>query len=287
MKKIKYIIEYIIIKIFFSIFKIIGYETSSNLGGKLGSIFGPFFRDKDLILRNLKESGIGKDEKDRMRIIDLMWKNYGRILSEYPYIGYLRKNGNKKYISVEGQNILENIISKKKRVIFISGHFSNFELMAQHIHKSGVKLGALYRPLNNMFLNKTMENIRLKYICDKQITKSKAGTRELIKLIRNNYSIALMIDQRVSEGILSDFFLRKAYTTTIPAQLFKKYNVEIVPVNIERYKKFFFKIKIYDPVNIQNSKNILEITNQLNKILESMISAKPDQWIWSHNRWKI
>ena len=287
MKKIKYIIEYIIIKIFFSIFKIIGYETSSNLGGKLGSIFGPFFRDKDLILRNLKESGIGKDEKDRMKIIDLMWKNYGRILSEYPHISYLRKKGNKKYISVEGQNILENIISKKKRVIFISGHFSNFELMAQHIHKSGVKLGALYRPLNNVFLNKTMENIRLKYICDKQITKSKAGTRELIKLIRNNYSIALMIDQRVSEGILSDFFLRKAYTTTIPAQLFKKYNIEIVPVNIERYKKFFFKIKIYDPVNIQGSKNILEITNQLNKILESMISAKPDQWIWSHNRWKI
>ena len=287
MKKIKYIIEYIIIKIFFSIFKIIGYETSSNLGGKLGSIFGPFFRDKDLILRNLKESGIGKDEKDRMKIIDLMWKNYGRILSEYPHISYLRKKGNKKYISVEGQNILENIISKKKRVIFISGHFSNFELMAQHIHKSGVKLGALYRPLNNVFLNKTMENIRLKYICDKQITKSKAGTRELIKLIKNNYSIALMIDQRVSEGILSDFFLRKAYTTTIPAQLFKKYNVEIVPVNIERYKKFFFKIKIYHPVNIQGSKNILEITNQLNKILESMISAKPDQWIWSHNRWKI
>ena len=287
MKKIKYIFEYIIIKIFFCIFKIIGYETSSNLGEKLGSIFGPFFRDKDLILRNLKESGIGKDEKDRMKIIDLMWKNYGRILSEYPHISYLRKKGNKKYISVEGQNILENIISKKKRVIFISGHFSNFELMAQHIHKSGVKLGALYRPLNNMFLNKTMENIRLKYICDKQITKSKAGTRELIKLIKNNYSIALMIDQRVSEGILSDFFLRKAYTTTIPAQLFKKYNVEIVPVNIERYKKFFFKIKIYDPVNIQNSKNILEITNQLNKILESMISAKPDQWIWSHNRWKI
>ena len=287
MKKIKYIVEYIIIKIFFSIFKIIGYEASSNLGEKLGSIFGPFFRNKNLILINLKNSRIGKDEKDRMKIIDSMWRNYGRILSEYPHISYLGKEGNKKYISVEGQNILENIISKNKRVIFISGHFSNFELMAQHIHKSGVKLGALYRPLNNIFLNKTMENIRLRYICDKQITKSKAGTRELIKLLRSNYSIALMIDQRVSEGILSNFFFRKAYTTTVPAQLFKKYNVEIVPVNIERYKKFFFKIKIHNPVNIQNNRNILEITNQLNKILESMIIAKPDQWIWSHNRWKI
>ena len=221
MKFIKYFFEYIIIKSLFLFFKLIGYERSSNLGEKIGKIFGPLFRSKKLILENLRFSKIGNDDKDRLKILEEMWGNYGRIFSEYPFIEKFKYGNLHNFININGQDILIEILKNKTQVIFISGHFSNFELMAQHIEKSNIKLAAIYRPLNNFFLNNTMEEIRKKFICKRQIKKGLSGTREVLKHINDGYSIALMIDQRVSEGIKVDFFNRKALTTTIPAQLIK------------------------------------------------------------------
>ena len=95
-----------------------------------------------------------------------------------------------------------------------------------------------------------------------------------------------MIDQRVSEGILSNLFNHKASTTTIPAQLVKKFNVDIVPIYIERIKGINFKITIYKPLNFSKENSVQNITDKLNQILERMIEKRPEQWIWSHNRWK-
>ena len=158
--------------------------------------------------------------------------------------------------------------------------------MAMHIEKAGIKLAAIYRPLNNIFLNKIMERIRKKYICKFQIKKGIGGMKTLIKLKKNNFSTALMIDQRVSQGIKSNFFNHEALTTTIPAQLVKKFQIPIVPIFIERINSVNFKITIKEPINFDKSNSTYDITNKLNKILEKMIIFKPEQWIWSHNRWK-
>ena len=158
--------------------------------------------------------------------------------------------------------------------------------MAMHLEKSGINLSAIYRPLNNIFLNLIMERIRKKYICKNQIKKGIGGLKKLIKLKKNNSSTAIMIDQRVSEGILSNFFNHKASTTTIPAELIKKFNIDIVPVYIERVKDINFKITIHKPLKFNKENSIENITHKLNQILETMILNKPEQWIWSHNRWK-
>jgi len=215
-----------------------------------------------------------------------MWKNYGRILSEYIYIKKFRNSKNKKTISVEGQEILDEIKNTKEPVVFISGHFNNFELMAMQIEKSGINLAAIYRPLNNIFLNKIMERLRIKYICKKQIKKGRSGTRDLVESFKKKYSIALMIDQRVSEGIKCSLFGQPALTTTIPAQLFKKFGCKIVPVYIERINDIFFKITVSKPIIYSKETSIEEITLDLNKWLERKILNNPTQWIWSHDRWK-
>ena len=158
--------------------------------------------------------------------------------------------------------------------------------MAMQIEKSGINLAAIYRPLNNIFLNKIMERLRIKYICKKQIKKGRSGTRDLLESFKKNYSIALMIDQRVSEGIKCDFFGQPALTTTIPAQLFKKFGCKIVPIYIERINDIFFKIKVSKPIIYSKESSIEEITLDLNKWLERKILTNPTQWIWSHDRWK-
>ena len=286
MKNFKYFIQFLLAVICFAFFKILGPNLSSNLSGKLFEKIGPFFRQKKIIHSNIKKAIPNINDEEMNKMTKLMWNNYGRVFAEYMFIKDFRSGKLVSNIEVDGQEILEEIKNLNKQVIFISGHFSNFELMAMYLEKAGINLTAIYRPLNNIFLNFIMERIRKKYICKNQIKKGIGGIKNLINFKKKNFSTALMIDQRVSEGILSNFYNEKALTTTIPAQLVKKFNIPIVPVYIERKSGIKFKIIIHEAINFSEEKSISSITDELNKILEKMIIKNPEQWIWSHNRWK-
>ena len=286
MKNLKYFIQFIFVILSFTIFKILGPNLSSNIGGKIFERIGPLFRSKKIILSNIRKVIPNINTENEKKLINSMWNNYGRVFAEYMFIKNFRIGNLESNINIEGQEILDEIKKNNKQVVFISGHLSNFELMALSLEKNNIKLAAIYRPLNNIFLNPIMEKLRKKYICRNQIKKGIGGLKNLINLKKNNFSTALMIDQRVSEGILSDFFKEKALTTTIPAQLVKKFNIPIVPVYIQRIKQINFKIKIKDPIFFSKEKSIQEITDELNIELEKMIIQNPEQWIWSHNRWK-
>jgi len=286
MKHIKYFLQFLFIGCLLIIFKIVGLKFSRVISSKLFSIFGHFFRSKKIIEQNISFAFYDSDKELKKVIINNMWKSYGKILAEYAFMKYFRKNKSEKFLKIKGEEILEEIKLTKDPVIFVSGHFDNFELMAMHIEKSGVDLAAIYRPLNNKFLNPVMENIRKKYICCKQIKKGISGTKEILKYFKSGTSIALMIDQRVSQGIKSLLFKNVALTTTIPAQFVKKFNCKIVPIYIERKSDENFMLEIMQPINFDNGKTIENITLELNQLLEKMIIRNPYQWIWSHNRWK-
>ena len=286
MKIIKYFFEFVIISFLFSIYKILGLKNSSFISGRLSEIFGPLFRSKKIIKSNLQKAFPKINLLEINDITKDMWNNYGRTLSEYMFLKNFRNNKLQSNIYLEGEEILEKIKNEKTPVIFVSGHFSNFELMAMQVEKSGVNLAAIYRPLNNIFLNILMERIRKKYICQNQIKKGTRGVRELLKLYKKGYSIALMIDQRVTEGVKSKFFDEDAFTTTIPAQFVKKFNCKVVPIYIERFNDINFNIKIEKPMEFSKDASTEKITRDLNIWLEKMILKDPGKWIWSHNRWK-
>ena len=285
MKKIIYFIEFLLVEALFIIFKVIGYKSASNLGFFIGKNFGNFFRKKKSIIENLRKSKIVINISDKQFVNNILG-NYGRILTEYPFLKDFRKNKLDQFIRIDGIDNLDKVKNNKKPVVFISGHFNNFELMAMQIEKYGINLAAIYRPLNNIFLNKTMERIRTKYICRNQIRKGRSGTRQILENLKKGNSIALMIDQRVTEGIKIDFFGNLASTTTIPAQIIKKYECDLVPIYIERSDKYNFKMYVSQPIAINSEKSQEEISEHLNTILEKMILKNPDQWIWTHNRWK-
>ena len=285
MKIIIYFFEFIVIKFFFIICKLLGYRFSSDLGFYIGKTFGNIFRKKTSIIENLKKSKISIDISENEFAKNVLG-NYGRILAEYPFLKDFRNNNLSNYIEIEGIDNLEKIKLKNKPVVFISGHFNNFELMAMQIEKSEINLAAIYRPLNNIFLNKDMEYIRKNYICRGQIKKGRTGTRQILENLKKGNSIALMIDQRVTEGIKINFFGDLASTTTIPAQIIKKYKCDLVPIYIERTKKHYFKMYVSQPIVINSEKSNEEISKHLNKILEKMILKNPDQWIWTHDRWR-
>ena len=285
MRIIRYFFEYIAIIILFSLFKLLGYRIASELGYFLGKTFGPLFRSKKIITNNLNKLDSSLTSEKIKKISQEMWGNYGRILSEYPFISNFRKGDLDKYIKIENVERLEEV-KKGKPVVFVSAHFSNFELMAMAIERAGINLSAIYRPLNNKMVNSIMEPLRRKYICKKQIKKGLNGVREALKYFKQGISIAIMIDQRVSEGERINFFNFPAHTTTIPAQFVKKFGCKIQPVHIERYDKINFKISFDEQITIDDNADDTFISLKLNQWLEEKIRKNPSQWIWSHDRWK-
>ena len=291
MKIIRYFLEFFIVIIFFIIFKIIGLKLSSDLGEIIGKYFGPLFRKKTIAKKNILIAFPDLNEKSINEMIERMWKNIGRIFGEYIHINKFSIIDQKKIkIVFANKNNFELLKKNNKQVVFFSGHFANFELMAKCLQELGFNIGAIYRPLNNIFLNPIMEFIRKKYICPIQIEKGSNGTKKLIKHISTNNPLALMIDQRLSSSICVPFFNQPATTTTTPAQLAIKYDALLIPVFLKRLEKTNFEFFIEEPLIINRTsdydKDIFNITQIMNKKIEEFIKRDPAHWLWSHDRWK-
>ena len=287
-KTIKYFFQAIFIYLFFIIIKTIGINSSRKIFSFIFNKIGSLIKSEKIINANL-EKFLGSENTDLKKNIKLqMWGNYGKTFVEYLYLHKFRNMNS--HIQIKGEEIIDKIKKNNKPVIFVSGHFANFELMSMELTKRDVRLATIYRPLNNFFLNPFMEYLRKKYICQNQIKKGLIGVKDSIQYIKNNFSVALMIDQRVSEGKNLPFFEHMALTTTMPAQMALKFDLDIVPIYISRNLTNNFEMEIYEPIKILKNEDVeankLNISIQLNKILEKMISRDPGQWIWTHNRWK-
>ncbi len=291
MKIIRYFLEFILVIFFFLIFKIIGLKLSSKLGEIIGKYFGPLFRKKAIAKKNILIAFPNINETSIDQIIDNMWRNIGSIFGEYIHINkFSILDEEKNKIVFTNKSNLQILKNNKKPIVFFSGHFANFELMAKCLRELEFNIGAIYRPLNNIFLNPIMEFIRKKYICSIQIEKGSAGTKKLIKHISTNNPLALMIDQRLSSSIRVPFFNQPATTTTTPAQLSIKYDALLVPVFLKRLKKTKYEFFIEEPLVVKKTNNyekdIFNITEIMNKKIEEFIKVDPANWLWSHDRWK-
>ncbi len=291
MRIIRYFLEFILVIFFFLIFKIIGLKLSSKLGEIIGKYFGPLFRKKAIAKKNILIAFPNINETSIDQIIDDMWRNIGSIFGEYIHINkFSILDEEKNKIVFTNKNNLQILKNNKKPIVFFSGHFANFELMAKCLRELEFNIGAIYRPLNNIFLNPIMEFIRKKYICSIQIEKGSAGTKKLIKHISTNNPLALMIDQRLSSSIRVPFFNQPATTTTTPAQLSIKYDALLVPVFLKRLKKTKYEFFIEEPLVVKKTNNyekdIFNITEIMNKKIEEFIKVDPANWLWSHDRWK-
>jgi len=283
-KPVKYFFEALFVYLFFLIAKLIGLSLSRKFFSFIFKKIGPIIRSNNIIDKNLLKFSNELSNQEKKEIKSNMWSNYGMTFIEYIFLNNFQKE--QSHIDIEGENILRKISLDNKPVIFISGHFANFELMSMEITKKKINLATIYRPLNNFFLNPFMEHVRKKYVCKNQIKKGRRGVKESVEYIKNNHSIALMVDQRVTEGEKIKFFDKEALTTTLPGQLALKYKLDIVPIFIERTNNNLFRMKVYEPIKPSSFKDTSQVSEKLNKIIENMIIKNPNQWIWTHDRWK-
>ena len=285
-KKTIYFLQSIIVYFFYFISKIIGLKLSRIIFSFIFVKAGNIFKSKKIIINNLDRINPEINNLEKEIIVNKMWSNYGKTFIEYIFLNTFKKNSN--HINIKNKKALDDILKKNKPVIFISGHFANYELMSMELTKANVKLATIYRPLNNMFLNPFMEYLRKNFVCKNQIKKGLNGVKETLEYMKRGYSIALMVDQRVSEGPRINFFNGSAHTTTLPAQLSSRFNCDIVPIYISRNQDDKFEMEIMDPIPMSESEKKSKelITGKINNIIEKLILRDPSQWILTHNRWK-
>ncbi len=283
MKTLNYFFQAVFIYFLFLIGFILGLKISKKVFSALFCVLGPIFRSNKIIDKNLSIFEKNISVSDSAKIKKEMWENYGKTFIEYIFLKKFRNSS--EHIEIVGIENL-SLLKQNKPIIFISGHFANFELMSMEITKKNIDLATIYRPLNNFFLNPFMEYLRKKYVCKNQIKKGIGGVREAIEYIKKKHSIALMVDQRVSEGESLPLFGKPALTTTLPAQLSLKFNIPIIPVLIKRQKDENFKIEFMEKIDPENFENKSQLSKKINETLEKLIAKNPSQWIWTHNRWK-
>ena len=285
-KKTIYFLQSIIVYFFYFISKIIGLKLSRIIFSFIFVKAGNIFKSKKIIINNLDRINPEINNLEKEKIVNKMWSNYGKTFIEYIFLNTFKKSSN--HINIKNKKALDETLKKNKPVIFISGHFANYELMSMELTKANTKLATIYRPLNNMFLNPFMEYLRKSFVCKNQIKKGLNGVKETLEYMKRGYSIALMVDQRVSEGPRINFFNGSAHTTTLPAQLSSRFNCDIVPIYISRNQDDKFEMEIMDPIPMSESEKKSKelITGKINNIIEKFILRDPSQWILTHNRWK-
>ena len=181
-KILKYFFEAIIIYLFFITIKLFGLSIGRLLFSFLFKKIGPIAKSKKVIEKNLNLFSNKLSKERKKEIQQNMWSNYGKTFVEYMYLKKFRNEN--LHIKIEGKEILEKISRNEKPVIFVSGHFANFELMSMEITKNKINLATIYRPLNNFFLNPIMEYLRKKYVCTEQIKKGRSGLKTCIEYLK-------------------------------------------------------------------------------------------------------
>lgn len=288
-KKIRYIIELIIVKIGLLFFTSLKPKTASNIASKLALLIGKRISVNKLAYQNISRAMPQLNPQQKNDIIEGMWDNLGRIIGEFGHIAKFSPKELENYyeISEETRLSLQKMKESKKGGIIFGGHLGNWEIGPKIFLKYGLSVSTVYRPLNNPYVEKLSSSMRGVEL----IGKSAKGSRKIIEIIRKGGYVIILADQKVSEGEPIKFFNEEAITTTSIARMALRYDIPIIGARSVRVgKEFKFFVETTSPINFEktndNELDIKNLTRQINQQLENWIIQYPSQWFWVHNRWK-
>lgn len=285
--KIKYISEYIFFIIFVSCLKLLGLERSAQFCSYIARKIGPYLRVTKIAKRNLKS--VYGNQINIEKTIDNLWDNFGKYIGELPFIQSISQEEIDKRVKIEGLGKIAHLKNNKQPFLLFLGHQANWDFVIRTINKLSPKFGIVYRKANNPYVDRAILKIR-KNDNINLIAKGISGVKGLIKSIKSGHSIAMLVDQKMNDGIEVPFFGRLAMTANAIAKLALQYNYPIVGAQIIRTNGSNFKVIISDPLKIIKTgdmqTDLYNIMLNINQLLEQWIREYPHQWFWFHNRWK-
>lgn len=272
------------------IFRVIGIDAASAVGGCLARALAPIAPAHQTAKRNLAAAFPDLGETEIAAVVGDMWENLGRTFGEYAHFRQFSGFPNPR-IAVSGRPYIDEALAGGKGALIVSGHLANWEAMAIAAYHAGYDGCEIYRIVNNPLINWWIVRQRKRWAYPLQVPKNRDGTRDMIRTLKDNKSVLMLIDQKFIEGVPVPFFGREAMTAPGPAVLSLRTGAAIVPVSIRRLKGAHFELSVRPPLAVAKTGNREEDTKAvliaLNRFLEEAIREAPAQWLWAHNRWKM
>jgi Kdo2-lipid IVA lauroyltransferase/acyltransferase len=273
---------------FFATMAILPLGLASAAGGAIARLIGPRLAVTRRALRNLDLALPHLSEAERRRIVRDMWDNLGRIAAEYPHLARLRCFAPGTRVEVVGMQHIDRAVARGRPLIFFSGHFGNWEVACVAIRQYGLELVQVYRGANNPDLDATMRQLR-RSLGVEPVRKGAAGARRIITALRQGRNLALLVDQKMNDGIAVPFFAREAMTAPAMAELALRYDCSMLPMRVDRLRGARFRFTIFPALDFARSgdrhADIRAVMTEVNRRLEQWIRERPGQWFWLHRRW--
>ncbi len=284
---IRYPAEGALLYLCYGLCKLLPLDWSSALLGKALRRIGPLLGAHRKALRNIERAMPELPPERRRAIACGMWENLGRVLGEYPHLHEILDNP-RRMVLVEGRHVFAQR-HKGRPLIFVSGHFANWELAAPTAEWHDFHVSIIYRAPNNRFADRLIRHIRGSCGLG-QLPKGAQGAKGAIRLVAEGGNLAVLVDQRMSDGIEVPFFGRPAMTAPAVAQFALRYDAIILPVRLVRRKGARFEVVCEPPLELERTgdrqADVAAIMTRINAILERWIRERPEQWLWLHRRWR-
>jgi len=300
-------IEYGLVRILFLFFGLLGVDRSSSLAGGFLRWLGPKLRSISIRAEDNLSQAFPDWPDDKIKeVTQDVWENLGRMAAEFAHLEKFHAHQlahqpahlPDRRITIEGEAALRAIVERQQPVIFVAGHFANWEIISIAAHQAGLKYAFVYRAANNPLVDELIINKRAAAMTRRQIPKGKRGARAIVEAVQSGCSLAMLVDQKLNDGISVPFMGREAMTTPAAARLAIKFNLPVIPISIERLNGAYFKVTIRQAISFDaagdtdasnGASNIDEkvraLTININQALERDIRARPGQWLWLHRRW--
>ncbi len=280
MKQFRYILEALLVWTAFAVFKIIGPDAASSVGGWLGRTIGPKLAASRKARNNLKNAFPDMTEVECEKTIHDMWDNLGRVFAEYPHLHDIIYNK----IEIVGMEHLDKI-GARSSFLAMGGHLANWELFPFFMnYPANADSSCIYRIPNNPYVAWLLDKCRNPEKKARYIPKSMAGTKDMVKILQAGGRITILIDQKYNQGQPIEFFGRPAMTSTSIAQLSLKFGIPILPIQVERLAGCKFRVMVHPPLDT-NGLDETGIMLSAHRLLEDWIAKRPAQWLWLHRRW--
>jgi KDO2-lipid IV(A) lauroyltransferase len=287
-QKLRYGAEAAIFFGFMELFRIIGLDRASRLGGWIGRNIFPLLPPDRIARANLAAAFPEKSEDERNEIRGIMWDNLGRVVGEYPHLARFSPKGEDPRISYSLPDGVALSDLTGQSLMFLSGHFANWEMMPILAHQLGFDIAAVVRPPNNPYVAQWVASRRRVNGPGTMIAKHNA-MRSMISQLRGNKSLCMLVDQKLREGIAVPFFGREALTTPAPAALALKTDTRILIAANRRLPGARFAVTVHAMPEFipggDDAEDIKTLTAAIQAQIEKIVRADPGQWLWIHNRW--
>ena len=262
-------------------------DTVSDFGAWFFATFGPLTGAHRVAETNLRIAFPEASDEAIKRLLDAQWRETGRSFAEFPILDRVVSEPGR--VEFENPDRLKAIASARKPVVLISGHFSNFEIMAWAIVKAGITCQMTYRAANNPYVDRRIVKCRRRYGVELFAPKGTEGARELMRGLARGESVALLNDQKFNGGVAAPFFGRIAHTAPGPSIFALRFGLPIQPLSVQRTHKARFKVIAHEPIRLTDTgdrnADIEAGVKRINAFMEDRIRDRPTEWFWVHKRW--